>query len=67
MKVYMIATDEPMSTRIDTLDEYGNPLADSLSLYLRRTDAEKAVEQYNKEILGEAAWIVEVEVRESAK
>lgn len=65
MKAYLIATEEPMHSRIDTMDEYGNPRADSLSLYLHRADAEKAAEEYNAAILDEAAWIVEVEIKES--
>jgi hypothetical protein len=65
MKAYLIATDEPLASKMDTMDEHGNPLADSLSLYLNRADAERAVDDYSKEILGEAAWIVEVEITES--
>jgi len=65
MKAYLIATDESLASKMDTMDEHGNPMADSLSLYLNRADAERAVDNYNKEILGEAAWIVEGEIKES--
>lgn len=64
MKVYMIATNEPIDTRLDTLDEYGNVLADDISLYQHRADAEKAVSEYCDEFGGHSAWIVEVRVKE---
>jgi hypothetical protein len=64
MKVYMIATNEPMVTRMDTFDEHGNVRSDEISLYLHRADAEKAVSEYNDEISGDSAWIVKVEVKE---
>lgn len=64
MKVHMIATNEPMATRMDTLDEHGNVRPDEISLYLHRADAEKAVSEYNDEIFGHSAWIVEVGVKE---
>jgi hypothetical protein len=65
MKVYCVATEEPLASKLDGMDEFGNPSPASLILYRNRADAERAVDDYNAEILGEAAWIVELEVRES--
>jgi len=52
MKAYLIATDESLASKMDTMDEHGNPMTDSLSPYLNRADAEHAVDNYNKEIPG---------------
>ena len=50
MKAYLIATDESLASKMDTMDEHGNPMTDSLSPYLNRADAEHAVDNYNKAI-----------------
>lgn len=65
MKVYMVATDEPLHSRMmdaGVMDEHGNPVR--LALYAREEDALAAARQYAKETLDEA-WVVEIEVRES--
>jgi hypothetical protein len=62
MKVYMLATEEPLSYRVGATDEFGN--VTDLILYATRELAEQAAEEYRREIVGEGAWVVEIVVRE---
>jgi hypothetical protein len=69
MKAYLIATNEPLETKQDTLDIHFNPLPSDLTIYLHREDAEAHIAEYNETSRQyypqEKAWVVEIEIMES--